>query len=352
MGSKRICIALITIILCGVAATTKPNEAKAARGMLVGIYDPVQPLPRRTPRSRRWSACARRSSGLNLDWNLIATQAAGRSRPIRPTRPTTGRPTTAPCVNAAKNKIQVLFTIYGTPRWAQTGKKGVNRAPSKMKDLRYFALAAAKRYSGSFKREDGTKLPPVRKWLAWNEPNNPVFLQPQWQKVGAAGQEARCVARCARRGKLRRHLHGGLHRRPLLAPSQGGRRLRRHRPARQQRAAEQPAVDLADRVPERPAQVRAEAPQLRRLRAPPVLRPPGASRRRTKPKGKQTVTLANISVLTKLLSKLVRQQEALDHRVRLPDEPARQVVRRHLGQAGQVPDAGLRDRPQEPAGSR
>ena len=57
-------------------------------------------------------------------------------------------------------------------------------APARAADLRYFALAAAKRYSGSFKREDGTKLPPVRKWLAWNEPNNPVFLRPQWAKVG------------------------------------------------------------------------------------------------------------------------------------------------------------------------
>ena len=27
-------------------------------------------------------------------------------------------------------------------------------------------------------------LPAVRKWMAWNEPNNPVFLQPQWKKVG------------------------------------------------------------------------------------------------------------------------------------------------------------------------
>jgi hypothetical protein len=63
LGSKRICIALIVIVLCGLAATAKPNPAKAAGGMLVGIYDPVQPLARRTPRSRRWSACALRSSG-------------------------------------------------------------------------------------------------------------------------------------------------------------------------------------------------------------------------------------------------------------------------------------------------
>jgi hypothetical protein len=26
-------------------------------------------------------------------------------------------------------------------------------------------------------------LPAVRHWLAWNEPNNPIFLRPQWKKV-------------------------------------------------------------------------------------------------------------------------------------------------------------------------
>jgi hypothetical protein len=49
--------------------------------------------------------------------------------------------------------------------------------------LKQFAYAAAKRYSGKFKLEDGTVLPAVHKWLAWNEPNNPVFLQPQWGRI-------------------------------------------------------------------------------------------------------------------------------------------------------------------------
>jgi Glycosyl hydrolase catalytic core len=32
--------------------------------------------------------------------------------------------------------------------------------------------------------EPARSLPAVRHWLAWNEPNNPVFLKPQWKKVG------------------------------------------------------------------------------------------------------------------------------------------------------------------------
>ena len=39
----------------------------------------------------------------------------------------------------------------------------------------------------------------------------------------------------------------------------------------------------------------------------------------------------------------------MDHRVRLPDQAARPELRRQLGQAGAVPDQGLRDRPPEPA---
>jgi hypothetical protein len=31
---------------------------------------------------------------------------------------------------------------------------------------------------------DGRLLPAVRSWLVWNEPNNPLFLSPQYRKVG------------------------------------------------------------------------------------------------------------------------------------------------------------------------
>jgi hypothetical protein len=54
-----------------------------------------------------------------------------------------------------------------------------------MKDLQDFANAAAKRYSGSFRpNPEGDALPAVRFWLAWNEPNNPIFLFPQFRYIG------------------------------------------------------------------------------------------------------------------------------------------------------------------------
>jgi hypothetical protein len=45
-----------------------------------------------------------------------------------------------------------------------------------------FATALARRYSGTFADPllPGEVLPAVHRWQAWNEPNLPVFLQPQW----------------------------------------------------------------------------------------------------------------------------------------------------------------------------
>ena len=78
--------------------------------------------------------------------------------------------------------MKVVFSILGTPPWAN-GAKGVNVVPKSALDLERFAVAAARRYSGTFKTTDGRVIPPVREWLAWNEPNNPAFLRPQFKKV-------------------------------------------------------------------------------------------------------------------------------------------------------------------------
>jgi hypothetical protein len=92
---------------------------------------------------------------------------------------------------AAENKIKVMFAIVGSPAWANGGKRW-NQAPKTGTALRAFAYAAATRYSGTYEPEDADgdtdaevlPLPAVRLWLAWNEPNDPVFLTPQYHKVG------------------------------------------------------------------------------------------------------------------------------------------------------------------------
>ena len=85
---------------------------------------------------------------------------------------------------ASQYHLQVLFSIVDTPGWANGGA-GKNRAPQDMSDLRSFAQAAATRYSGTWTSTTGARLPLVTLWAAWNEPNNPVFLSPQYTRVGS-----------------------------------------------------------------------------------------------------------------------------------------------------------------------
>ena len=96
-------------------------------------------------------------------------------------------------IAAHRNGIQLLLSIVSTPQWANGGS-GVNVAPERAADLRDFTFAAAKRYSGTFTPVSGAvPLPAVRSWLAWNEPNNPVFLSPQY--VGRDIVSGRAYAR-------------------------------------------------------------------------------------------------------------------------------------------------------------
>ena len=83
---------------------------------------------------------------------------------------------------AAQYGIKVVFSIVGTPPWANAAA-GVNVVPRNALDLQRFAAAAARRYNGRYPGADGRLIPSVRSWLAWNEPNNPAFLRPQYRKV-------------------------------------------------------------------------------------------------------------------------------------------------------------------------
>jgi len=107
---------------------------------------------------------------------------------------------------AGAYNLKVLFSITGTPRWANGGQSS-NRPPRNFQDLYKFAYAAAARYSGSYTGTDGRTLPAVRLWAAWNEPNNPVFLRPQFVKAGGKWviQSAKDYA------KICNAIYGGIH---------------------------------------------------------------------------------------------------------------------------------------------
>jgi hypothetical protein len=112
--------------------------------------------------------------------------AVAKRRPKRPTNP--GDPAydwslyDRTANYASQYGIKLLFTIWGTPRWANGGR-APRYPPKKFSDLQKFARAAALRYSGTWLGPDGRTLPAVVRWTAWNEPNQPFQLSPQYRKV-------------------------------------------------------------------------------------------------------------------------------------------------------------------------
>jgi hypothetical protein len=83
---------------------------------------------------------------------------------------------------AARNNIKLLFSIWGTPRWANGGK-APRYAPKSFTDLQEFAYAAAQHFSGTSLDAGNNNVPAVRLWTAWNEPNQPFQLSPQYKRV-------------------------------------------------------------------------------------------------------------------------------------------------------------------------
>ena len=80
--------------------------------------------------------------------------------------------------NTQRRGMEVLITIWGTPKWANGGKTP-NYLPRKLSDITTFARAVADRYSG---RHEG--YPFVRFYSVWNESNLQLFLAPQFDAKG------------------------------------------------------------------------------------------------------------------------------------------------------------------------
>ncbi|MDQ3677973.1 MAG: hypothetical protein M3401_14460 [Actinomycetota bacterium] len=91
---------------------------------------------------------------------------------------------------AAKLKMPVLFTVTGpgpsfghrkAPKSQRLNFYSFKPYPSRFRE---FVKAVGRRYSGTYKDENAIKqpLPRVSRWSLWNEPNQPGWLSPQWEK--------------------------------------------------------------------------------------------------------------------------------------------------------------------------
>ena len=154
--------------------------AQAKRHMLIGLQDDAMVLfgnPDFTFKTMKQLRV--QIVRVNVNWDKVAKR-----RPAHPQDPSD------PAYDwtvydradrfAAQNGMQLLMTFLFVPSWANGGK-AKNVPPTNYNDLRNFAYAAATRYSGHYipntDRFDETYLPPVKYWLAWNEPSNPNWLQ-------------------------------------------------------------------------------------------------------------------------------------------------------------------------------
>jgi hypothetical protein len=172
--------------LCLPAALVGVPAATASSGMYVGIYDEGATFyDDSTQVFTRYQTLGVKVLRVNLYWG--GKLGVAKARPFD-----TADPRDAGydwslydhvATYAGAYGIKLLFSITGTPRWANGGGSP-NRPPKNFADLRNFAYAAAARYSGTYIGTDGRTLPAVRLWAAWNEPNNPAFLRPQYLRRG------------------------------------------------------------------------------------------------------------------------------------------------------------------------
>jgi Glycosyl hydrolase catalytic core len=175
---------LVVAVAALLGATAQPAES--SRYLRIGIYDEAQTLYGPIPQT--FSLLGQlhvQEIRENLYWG--GTYGVATKRPVDPRDPND------PAYHwtlydrtveyAQQYGIKVLFSIYATPSW-ESGNPSKNVAPKNFSDLRDFAYAAAQRYSGTFADDAGRVLPAVKEWTAWNEPNNPTFLAPQYKRSG------------------------------------------------------------------------------------------------------------------------------------------------------------------------
>jgi Glycosyl hydrolase catalytic core len=164
-----------------------PPSASASRYLQLGIFDDTQILHGATDKVyRELNQLGVQTIRVNLWWGGPGGMGVARRKPANPMNPND------PAYDwgvydravqyAAQYKMKLVFSLLGTPPWANAAK-GWNVAPTAVLDFKRFATAAARRYNGRWIGLDGRALPAVRSWLVWNEPNNPVFLKPQYKRA-------------------------------------------------------------------------------------------------------------------------------------------------------------------------
>jgi hypothetical protein len=173
--------------LC-VLALLFPTGAAASRNLQIGIMDDAQVRDHRDPAFAELGSLRPEVLRVTLWWKELAP-----TMPANPRDPASYNWALYDdvVIRAREKNISVMFTILGTPSWANGGRAR-NVAPTRPGiSLRDFSYAAAKHFSGLYVRGDGKLIPKVTRWTAWNEPNLPFWLKPRSFR---RGQHLRALA--------------------------------------------------------------------------------------------------------------------------------------------------------------
>jgi hypothetical protein len=200
MGGYRFGLAIMLVAsACGCAAATSAGAATSPHTMETVIQDDALLLHRPAAAVRR---TAQRMANLGADrvrvtasWSTLAPESGSRRKPRFDATDSRDYPREhfvrldRAVKEARRAGMEVMIDLaFFTPRWAAGGRHPTDRRRSWGPSAREFALfarAVTERYSGRFRDPSNRdeKLPAVRLWTTWNEPNHPVFLRPQWERL-------------------------------------------------------------------------------------------------------------------------------------------------------------------------
>ena len=178
-------LAVAVVVVAG-AVMLSGGDDSAPIGAVAAVQDdhlPVDPIDAIPDRLDMIAATGTTTTRVDLFWKDIAP-----SKPDDPTNPADPAYDFARAdlimLGLAKHDITPIVSVYNAPAWA-TGRAAppgpINPNPPDPKAFADFMAALATRYSGGFTSPGGEKLPAVRHFEIWNEPNLPLFFAPQFR---------------------------------------------------------------------------------------------------------------------------------------------------------------------------
>jgi len=182
VGLVAVAVAILAVV--GVVVFSG-GDATSAPGAVVAVQDdhlPVDPIETIPARLDLIADTGVTTTRVDLHWWSIAP-----SRPADPRDPSDPAYDWARAdlimLGLAERGITPIVSAYNTPAWASGGavERGIvdNTLAPDPDDYGDFMAALATRYSGTMTSPGGDKLPEVRRFEIWNEPNLGGFLKPQ-----------------------------------------------------------------------------------------------------------------------------------------------------------------------------